>query len=68
MCSICFIYLQTIRVALEGVDAADYMLQGESLENILEVRLGIRKVSPDRTVVLRLDFLGCAEGKSLILS
>lgn len=68
MCSICFIYLQTIRVALQGVDAADYMLQGESLENILEVRLGIRKVSPDRAVVLRLDFLGCAEGKSLILS
>lgn len=68
LCFELLICLQTIRVALQGVNAVDRMLPRDGLENILEVRLEIRQLSSESPVVLRLDFLGCAEGKSLILS
>ncbi len=68
LCFELLICLQAIRVALQGVNAVDRMLPRDGLENILEVRLEIRQLSSESPVVLRLDFLGCAEGKSLILS
>ena len=58
------ISLQTIRVALQGANAVDRMLPRDGLANILEVRLEIVELSSDSPSVLRLDLLGCAEGKS----
>ena len=62
------IFLQTIRVALQGANAVDRLLPRDRLENIEEVRLEIVQLSSDSPAVFRLDFLGCVEGKSLILS
>lgn len=67
-CVVFLISLQTIRVVLQGVNAIDRMLPRDGLENVIEVRLEIVQLSSDSPAVLRLDFLGCAEGKSLILS
>lgn len=54
-------------IALEGPKPVDMTLPRGALENVAGVRLEIVKLSTVKTTALRLDFLGCAEGKSGIL-
>lgn len=56
-------WLQEFISSLEIVKPIDIMLPEDALRNVREVRLEVVKLSSETSTSLRVDLLGCAEGR-----